>query len=242
MDDDSASKKLKTALVVLPIVMILLAITGLMIGLQQFSGMFSQTAVESSAESETEAFDESKLLLIVSPDSPLPDDYALALVSFESIQVDKMIVSDLQAMLDAAKKDGMAVSCDMGYVSPEQQHEEYMDEVQRLIAQSGYSNSRALDEAENTVPAENHSELQTGLCVRFSSLRSLDFKGSAEYYWLMSNSIRYGFVLRYPEGKENSTGFAEDDSLFRYVGTQNAARMRSMDMCLDEYVRYLNSR
>ena len=242
MDDDSAAKKLKTALIILPIIMILLAITGLIIGLNQFSGLFAPAQTQSSVQSDAEVYDDSKLLLIVSPDSPLPGDYALNLDSFGGIQVDKMIIPDLQAMLDAAKKEGMALSCDVGYISPEQQHEVYMDEVQRLIAQNGYSNSRALEEAENTVPAENHSELQTGLCVRFSSLRSGSFKGSEEYYWLMSNSIRYGFILRYPEGKESSTGFDEDDSLFRYVGMQNASHMRSMDMCLDEYVRYLNSR
>lgn len=242
IDDDSASRKLKTVLVILPIVMIALVVLALVIGFKQFSSLFAATeqpSVISTAENE---IDEGKLLTIVSPDTPLSSGFKLDLVAYEKINVDDMMIPDLTALMSAAKKAGMALGTEEGYVSPEQQHEMYMDEVRRLVAQSGYSQSRAAEEAEKTVPDGNHSENQTGLCVRFSSLRNVDFKGSEEYFWLMSNCIKYGFIQRYPEGKENSTGFEEDPALFRYVGAGNASRIRSMDMCLDEYVYYLNSR
>lgn len=242
LDDDSASIRLKTALVILPIVMILLVIGALIIGLNQFSSMFDSTMGESSTTSEQKKTDESKLLVVVSPESPLSSDFELALVPFESINVDEILVPDLENMLKAAKKDSMALKCEVGYVSPEQQHQLYNAEVERLMAEKNYGRSRAMEEAEKTVPAENHSEQQTGLCIVFSSVRSADFKSSDEYHWLITNGIKYGFVQRYPQGKEGSTGFEENPSLFRYVGRDNAMKLRTMDMCLDEYVRYLNSR
>lgn len=242
LDDDSASKKLKTVLIILPIVMIALVVLALIIGFRQFSSLFASTEQSAVVSTQEREIDEDKLLTVVSPDTPLSSDFRLDLTSFENIDLDDMAVQELTVLMADAKKAGMALGLEEGYVSPEVQHELYMDEVRRLVAENGYSQSRALEEAEKTVPDGNHSENQTGLCVRFSSLRSLDFKGSEEYFWLMSNSIKYGFILRYPEGKESDTGFEEDPALFRYVGKANASRIRSMDMCLDEYVYYLNSR
>ena len=118
----------------------------------------------------------------------------------------------------------------------------YMDQVRKLIAREGYGEARAMEEAEKTVPMENHSEFQSGLAVKFSSLKGSDFVSTEEYLWLYKNSIKYGFILRYPEGKELSTEREFDPTHFRYVGKENAARMRSLNMTLDEYISYLNAR
>ena len=246
-DIHSAHKEtasLKTAMIVLPLLIIGFAVAVLMIGINQYHSMFAESdeTVSKNESAVPSAADESKLLLVISPDSPLPSDYKTDLVSYDGADVDRIILNDLKNMMNAAVKDNIALKITGGYVSAEMQHELYMDEVRRLMAQEGYGEARAMEEAEKTVPMENHSELQSGLAVTFSSMLTADFSQSEEYRWLCKNSIKYGFILRYPEGKERNTGFEFTPSQFRYVGIQNAEKIRTFNMCLDEYVYYLESR
>ena len=49
----------------------------------------------------------------------------------------------------------------------------------------------------------------------------------------------YGFVFRYPAGKADYTGVEQNDLVLRYVGPENAAAMRRLSMCLEEYIAYV---
>ncbi len=236
---------LKRAMVILPILIIGIIVVVLIIGINSYQSMFGNVSGENSFQNVSKADDdddESKLLLLISPDNPLPSDFKMNLVSYDEFQFDKCIVSSLKEMIDAAGEDGITLKISGGYVSPEVQHELYMDEVRRLMAREGYGEARAMDEAEKTVPMEEHSEYQSGLCVKFGSSDDDTFPESDEYLWLYKNCIKYGFILRYPPDKESSTGFEFDPTHFRYVGKENAVRMRSMNMTLDEYLVYLDSR
>lgn len=232
-------------MLILPIVIICIIVTALIICINQYTSMFAGMNTPSDSESsidEGKVFDEKKLLMIISPDSPLPSDYKTDLINYEGHKFDSGIIEDLQKMIEVANRDSISLKIEEGYVSAEVQHEKYMDEVRRLMAKEGYGEARAMEEAEKTVPMEDHSEFQSGLAVKFGSVKNEDFAQTEEYRWLYKNSIKYGFILRYPEGKEMSTDFAFDPSHFRYVGKENASRMRSLNMTLDEYVSYLNSR
>ena len=57
--------------------------------------------------------------------------------------------------------------------------------------------------------------------------------------WLIKNSVDFGFILRAPKGKEEKTNIDFDSTLFRYVGTNNAKKMRMLSMCLEEYRSYV---
>ena len=72
-------------------------------------------------------------------------------------------------------------------------------------------------------------------------LRSMQ-RGVFSIARLLENASRYGFVLRYPEGKEKETGMDPDPAVFRYVGIKYAKQMKTLNMCLDEYTAYLASR
>ena len=242
---DNNTAGLKRALVLLPIIIIGIIITALIVGIHQYSSFYAETPHNTAQDSSTPdipKFDENKLLMIISPDNPLPSDYKADLVSYDNIQIEQAIAEDLKAMMRQSEKDGVFLKISEGYVPADIQHERYMDEVRRLMAREGYGEARAMEEAEKTVPMENHSEMQSGLAVKFSSLKNADFGSSEEYHWLEHNSIRYGFILRYPEDKESSTDFEFDPTHFRYVGKENASKIRSMNMSLDEYVSYLNAR
>ena len=83
-----------------------------------------------------------------------------------------------------------------------------------------------------------HSEHQTGLSVDvMGSNNDYDqFEKSKEFDWMKNNSYKYGFILRYPKGKEYITGFKYEPWHYRYVGKDAANEMKETGMCLEEYV------
>ncbi|HWR22557.1 MAG TPA: M15 family metallopeptidase [Feifaniaceae bacterium] len=79
-----------------------------------------------------------------------------------------------------------------------------------------------------------HSEHQTGLAfdlrkknVTYKTLGAYDYEKTREYAWLCKNAYRYGFILSYPEGKSELTGFGFEPWHWRYVGAETAADMKS---------------
>ena len=239
------TKKLRVALVVIPLLMAAVISTVLFFAIKQFVSVPEKTAEESGSLTE-ESFisdkDAEKLLMIVSPNNPLPSDYRLNLISYQNIKLDSIVLNGFNMLLDAAKNDGISLNVKDGYVSTEEQNELYNAEVRKLTEKEGYTRAKAEKEAEKTVPMGNHAEQQSGLSVQFTSSTSKEFDKSKEYLWLIKNSYKYGFVVRYPEGKEDYTDMPFNPQLFRYVGNENALKMTTLNLCLDEYVSYLNSR
>lgn len=81
-------------------------------------------------------------------------------------------------------------------------------------------------------------EASTGLLIGFSLYEenkgSRAFTGAGIYDWFVDNCYKYGFVLRYPKGKEEVTGHDADMTLFRFVGEEAAAFMHENGYCFDE--------
>lgn len=180
-------------------------------------------------------------LLLVNQLNALPDDYRPRLTQFDSVQVDERISESLRQMMDAAQKDGCALEITHGYVSVEEQEKLYQNQVEVLVGK-GYSRVKAEDEAQTIVERGGKSEYQTGLAVDFSAQGSgaqENFAASGEYQWLVANSVEYGFVLRFPEKKADLTGKQFQPGHFRYVGAENAGKMRELGMCLEEYAPYV---
>ena len=71
-------------------------------------------------------------------------------------------------------------------------------------------------------------------------LVEFDFSNSGSKAFLERNCVEYGFVQRYTGSKTSVTRMNPSDSLYRYVGIENAKRMRSYGMCLEEYKSYLS--
>ena len=238
---------LKAAVILIPLVIIIIIIGVLTVGFNQISEV-SKSGADNSSDNENSAnvsvssVDNEKMLTLVSPRNPLPSGYQLDLVEYENIMVDRLILDDLDKLMKAAKNDKISLVLQTGYVSSEDQNEIYNDEVRRLIAREGETSARAVEDAELTVPMGNHADTQTGLSVHFSSPENEIFQDSDAYFWRIKNSYKYGFILRYPENKQEHTGLAYDPSLFRYVGVDNALKIQTLGMCLDEYIVYLNSR
>ena len=84
------------------------------------------------------------------------------------------------------------------------------------------------------------SEHQSGLCVDMHNQINTDlsFAGTKAAIWLEENCYRFGFVLRYPEDKEDITSVMFEPWHFRFVGREAATEMHDLGMCLEEYCAY----
>lgn len=81
-----------------------------------------------------------------------------------------------------------------------------------------------------------HSEHETGLTIDVTDGNSLgDFEGTPGEVWMRDNAHRFGFIVRYPKGKEEITGFIYEPWHIRYVGAEIATELYETGLTLDEY-------
>ena len=197
--------------------------------------------VSSSAAPEEEGlptYDNSFNLVLANSQQALPDSFEPQLTEFQGVTVDERIVPALERMLEDAAAAGVTLTVESGYLSAEDQDAEFSRQVEELMA-SGYTRVRAEDSVQSSFGRGGYSESQTGMTVAFSSGEG-DFASSEASRWLTKNSILYGFILRFPSGSEDETGRDCDPTRYRYVGTQNAEKMRQLSMCLEEYAEYIS--
>ena len=156
-------------------------------------------------------------MLLVNKENPLPEDYAFntAVIDNENHTVDERIAADLSAMIAAGEENGLRFVFYTAYRSVQRQSE--------LFA------------AGKTEIPGKASEHNSGLAVDIGSLEG-EFEGSAEEAWLLEHAHEYGFILRYPEGKEDITGFAHEPWHYRYVGREQAKLIYESGLCLEEYL------
>lgn len=194
----------------------------------------------SASEDDLPVLDDSVNLFVINADHPADEDFAPAeTAEFENITVDARIVPALTALCEAAKQDGITLKFSGGYVSYKDQETLYNAEVERLV-QAGSTKIMAREDAKLTVPAPGTSDLQSGLCVTVQGGPGT-FSTTDTYGWLQRNMAHYGFVFRYPAGKEDETGCNRNDLILRYVGTEHAAAIRRLSYCLEEYLDYVGA-
>lgn len=67
------------------------------------------------------------------------------------------------------------------------------------------------------------------------------FEESVEFEWMKNNAHLYGFILRYPKGKENITGFKYEPWHYRYIGKKVATIIYNENITLEEYLKKLKN-
>lgn len=98
-----------------------------------------------------------------------------------------------------------------------------------------YAYQRGLEAADEVSARPGHSEHQSGLCMDVNTT-DFSFAGTAEAIWLEKHCAEYGFIIRFPEGKESITGYSYEPWHIRYVGVETAQQMNAKGMCLEEYL------
>lgn len=115
--------------------------------------------------------------------------------------------------------------------------------VSHFMVSSGYRDEQEQDElyeqkgSEYALPA-GYSEHNLGLALDVGSTQG-SIGQSKEGKWLRKNAWRYGFILRYPEDKEDITGIKYEPWHFRYIGLPHSAIMQERDLVLEEYLDLL---
>jgi hypothetical protein len=156
-------------------------------------------------------------ILIANKTYPLPQSYAPGWDAEASAQ--------LNVMFEAAKQDGIRLFVKSGYRS-------YVDQK---VIYNGYVKRDGKAAADTYSARPGHSEHQTGLAFDLNSL-SISFENTAEGKWLAENCYKYGFIIRYPKGKENITGYIYEPWHVRYLGTEKAKAVYESGLCLEEFL------
>lgn len=103
-----------------------------------------------------------------------------------------------------------------------------------------YLNDSGLEETLKLSAKPGHSEHQTGLATDIvkTGVSMYEFGNTKEFTWLKENAHKYGFILRYPEGKEHLTGYKYEPWHYRYVGVDVAKYIYENDIVFEEYYAY----
>lgn len=199
-------------------------------------------------------------LILVNNYNELPEDFQWNLVYWSNGQavdnailnksdfniqaVDKMMYEPLKAMFKAAEDAGVPLEFYSGYRSIVRQNRNFVRSVENNM-KSGLSLEEAKAKTNKSRAYPGTSEHNVGLAIdilaKGSSDLSNNFENTPQFKWLMENAENYGFVLRYRKDKTDITEIIYEPWHFRYVGVEHAKKMNQLDMCLEEYIEYLNS-
>lgn len=173
-------------------------------------------------------------LLVINKDNAISDSYKFSLAEFNGKLINSEIVSPLESMINDAKKDNINIYVSSGYRSVERQTVLYNRKVSYFL-KKGLSKAQAEIEAAKVVAKPKTSEHHTGLAIDFNSIKD-SFCKAKEYDWLLKNSYKYGFILRYPKNKSDITNVIFEPWHFRYVGSEHAKYIMESGICLEEYI------
>lgn len=201
-----------------------------------------QETTNNGKKVKTKKKSKNPLYTLVNKENRLPDDYTVSLVQLKNgKQVAKAMYQDLKDMwFDCEGQDpGYSITVVSGYRTYAKQGT-LLDEEIRKNERLGMTAHEAKKDALRTVAPPGYSEHETGLCVDITAKNNLQLNASQgltrENIWLRKNCTRYGFVLRYPKGKEKITGYQYESWHFRYVGKKAAAKMKKNNWTLEEYL------
>lgn len=157
-------------------------------------------------------------ILIVNKTYSLPESYDPAGLTDET-----------QTALDKMIEDAYAAGLNLYDASDYRSYSDQLSVYQEYCARDGW------EQADTYSARPGHSEHQTGMVIDFNDINS-DFDDTAEAQWLAENCANYGFIVRFPEGKEPITGYKYESWHVRYVGVETAKEIMSRGICLEEYL------
>ncbi len=133
-------------------------------------------------------------------------------------------------MYDDAKNEGFAFKINSAYRSYERQINVY----------NGWVEQDGVILADTYSARPGYSEHQTGYAfdIRDFPLTNDDFSKTKAFTWVSENAYKYGFILRFPLGKEYLTGYQYESWHYRYVGLEAAKYIHDNDITFEEYYEY----
>lgn len=207
----------------------------------QVSVMENEDSESNDSVEEAEAEVNRARILLVNRNNPLPENYEVTLLTLPDgvNRAAKEAYEPLCTMLKAGKKEGLNFEICSSYRDAARQKTLFEEDVEALM-QAGYSYTDAYEEVAKETMPPGCSEHSTGLAFDIVALdyQMLDAgqEKTKENEWLREHCAEYGFILRYPKGKEDITSINYESWHFRYVGKEAAEYIMENGITLEEYL------
>ena len=177
-------------------------------------------------------------LILVNKTHPIPDDYTVKLTTIKgTMKCDERAVEPLRNMLNAANSKGISLYVCSPFRDQERQEMLFLRRINQYMA-NGKSYLAAFTTASQDVIIPGCSEHQLGLAFdivcSYHSTLDWEFGDTEAGKWLYEHCAEYGFILRYPKGKEDITGIVYEPWHFRYVGKEAARYIMEKGITLEE--------
>ena len=173
--------------------------------------------------------------LILVNRSRLQEESHPRLSQIDDIEVDRRIAENTRQFLAAARAIAPGETLISGYRSRADQTELY-EEALALAEEEGLSRQEAEQEVQKRIQLPGASEHQTGLAIDMSESEG---QNDEVAHKIAEIAPKYGFILRYPEGKSDITGVDFENWHYRYVGLESAQYMQKHHLVLEEYLALL---
>ncbi|MBQ1519366.1 MAG: D-alanyl-D-alanine carboxypeptidase family protein, partial [Ruminococcus sp.] len=158
-------------------------------------------------------------ILVVNKNYGLPESYN------SSNELNFTAKAQFERLAADAKTQGLNIYMSSGYRSYATQSSIYQDNVKKY--------GEAIADSFSARPG--HSEHQTGLAIDVNTIDDT-FAGTPEAIWLADHAHEYGFIIRYPKGKEAVTGYKYEPWHIRYLGIDTATAVYNSGLSLEEYL------
>lgn len=203
-----------------------------------------QSSQETKQQQLAEEFAKEKeeyYLLLANAENPLPQDWSIQTEEVQNgYEMDKRAAPAMREMIQAAKEDGVELMLCSAYRSVEKQ-QQLFDRSQQAYMAQGMSEEEAYAKTATETAIPGTSEHQTGLAADIvtPTYQMLDagFADTPAGQWLSEHAAEYGFVLRYPQDKQEVTGIIYESWHYRFVGKTHAKLMKKSGLCLEEYLQ-----
>ncbi len=186
---------------------------------------------ESATESATEAATEEARFAVENIDGMTYIDGILIANKTYSLPADydpgvnEEALNAFYEMQEDAAAEGLNIYISSDYRS--------YDDQERIY--NSYCDSDGQEIADTYSSRPGHSDHQTGLAFDLNSIDD-SFGLTPESDWVAENCYKYGFIIRFPEGKEEYTGYQYEPWHIRYIGTEKAAEVYESSLSLEEFL------
>ncbi len=182
---------------------------------------------------------DSDYYFLVNKEVFLPDDYEIETEFVQgSYELEAVAARHCREMIEAAEKDGIRLKVLSAYRTVEYQKNLFERNVKQRMDDYGMSYDEAVYDVSINIAPPGGSEHNAGLAVDIIDYNHWDtyeeFENTPEFEWLSEHCTEYGFILRYPKGKEDLTGYIYEPWHYRYVGMENAEAVMASGECLEE--------
>lgn len=178
-------------------------------------------------------------LIILNKNNGIPENYPVDIENKQGFIFNKTGIDMFVKLITDGKQQGIDFLINSSYRSVENQQVIFDNDVNKYINE-GFSEEIAFEKTSVFIQKAGYSEHNFGICADIVSQEypyvKQDFEKTNAFKWLDENAHNYGFILRYPKNKEDITLIGYEPWHYRYVGIENAKKIKQTDVCLEEYV------